>query len=100
MGDKDQAQREWNQSRDSGRVGAENPAAPQSDTFVQSREESARQDYNAGVDAYKHGDIAAAREHWMKAVGEAPGSDGAMKAQQELNQLNRNGIDNSPLFSH
>jgi serine/threonine protein kinase len=78
--------KDWQQSKAEGRVGSPNPAAPGSTTDIDARVAQARQYLDAGNQAYSQGDVETARDYWQKAVGEAPGTDPAMQAQQFLNQ--------------
>ncbi len=84
MGNHDRALEEWQHSSGGGRVGGPNPAAPGSSTAMQSHYEQARLYFNAGTDAYNRGETDAARENWQKALGEAPGTDIAARAQEYL----------------
>ncbi len=86
MGDRDRAMLEWQHSSNSDRVGGPNPAGPSDQTAMQSRIERASALYKQGMDYYNQGDTQRAREFWQQAVAEAPGSPGALKAQQYLDQ--------------
>ncbi len=83
MGDHDRAMQQWQRSAN-GMAGDTNPAAPADQTSLQSRYERARTYYNQGMEALNQGNIDQARNLWQKAVGEAPGTDVAIRAQKNL----------------
>src|SRR5687768_2616765 len=86
IGDSERAAREWQISANGGRIGDPNPAAPGSPTALQARYERARLAYNEGTRLYNAGDVAAARKQWQLAIQEAPGTDIAILAQQNLTE--------------
>ncbi|HXG25155.1 MAG TPA: tetratricopeptide repeat protein, partial [Chthonomonadales bacterium] len=71
---------------DGGSLSGDNATTPGYSPSLQSRYEKARAYFEQGMAAYLQGDIARAREFWRKAVGEAPGTDVAQRAQQHLDE--------------
>ncbi len=92
LGDKDRASRIW-QSREGGRIGGENPARPGSTTTLEQRIERSRQLFNQGEEAFRSNDYTTARDLWLKASGEAPGTQWSNLAKERLNALSQYNID-------
>lgn len=69
---------------DGGSLSGDNASTPGYSPSLQSRYKKAITYFERGMAAYSQGDIARAREFWKKAVGEAPGTDVALRAQQNL----------------
>jgi len=74
----------WNEPNDlsNGGMGGSGGFSPS----LQSRYEKAKAYLERGIEVYQRGDIEQAREFWKKAVGEAPGTDVAQRAQRYLDQ--------------
>lgn len=92
LGDGERAGRIW-QSRESGRIGGENPASPGSTVTLEQRIERARQLFQQGEEAFRSNDYASARDLWLKASGEAPGTQWSNMAKERLNALSQYNID-------
>jgi serine/threonine protein kinase len=88
VGDRDNALREWKQGRaDNGsRLTNPDPSAPGDNNVLENRAKNAMDLYNQGLNAFKQGNVDAARGFWEQAVGEAPGTDAARMAKQMMDQ--------------
>jgi serine/threonine protein kinase len=92
MGDRERAGRIW-QSGEGGRIGNENPASPGSTVTLQQRIERSKQYYEQAEQAFRSNDYASARDLWLKASGEAPGTEWSNLAKERLNALSQYNID-------